>query len=470
MSMGYYLTCEKGNRLILRRFRCVGGTAKSLAAAGGCATGRIVKTISYKSRGFEKATAALSRRAEPASHVQKTVAVIIKRVREKGDAALIGYAKRFDRASLTPETLRVSKSELNTAEKAVSAETRKIIAASHKNVTRFAEKSMRRDWKMKNSQGAEVGEVFQPFERVGVYVPGGSAPLVSTSLMTVAIGKAAGVPEIAVCTPCGENGIVNDALLYALQLAGATEIYKIGGAQAIAALAYGTGTIDPVTKIFGPGNSFVVEAKRQVFGVVSIDLLPGPSEALVLADETGRADWIAADLLAQAEHGPDSAVGVISDSEELLKNVKSEVHRQIRTLMRQAPLRKVIKDGCFLVLVPNLNVGAKLVNDFAPEHLTLISRAEAKLVPMIRTAGAIFLGNHSPVAAGDFLAGPSHTLPTGGAGKSFPGLTVDQFQRRTSIVRFDARAIAKSAGMIQKFSALEGLDAHGRSATIRLEP
>lgn len=428
-----------------------------------------MKTISYKSRGYAVATQNLSRRAEPTAHVQKTVTAIIKRVREKDDAALIAYAKKFDGAKLTPESIRVSPGELEAAANAVTPETRKIIAAAHKNVTKFAKKSMRRDWKMKNAQGAEVGEIFHPFERVGVYVPGGSAPLVSTSLMTVAIGKAASVPEIAVCTPCGESGQVNEALLYALQVAGATEIYKIGGAQAIAALAYGTETIGQVTKIFGPGNSFVVEAKRQAFGVVSIDLLPGPSESLVLADKTGRADWIAADLLAQAEHGGDSSVGFITDSEDLLKSVKSEVNRQVKSLTRQTQLRKVLKDNCFLLLVPDLDEGARLVNDFAPEHLTLIARSEEKLVPKIRTAGAIFLGNHSPVAAGDFLAGPSHTLPTGGAGKSFPGLTVDQFQRRTSIVRYDAQAIGKSAETIEKLSALEGLDAHGRSATIRLE-
>ena len=428
-----------------------------------------MKTISFKSRSYADELAKLSRRAEPAAHVEKSVRTIVKAVRSRGDTALVAFAKKFDGATLTPGGIRVSEQELSAAVEAIDKKTAAIIAASHKNVTRFAKRSLRKDWTMKNAQGAEVGEVFQPFERVGVYVPGGSAPLVSTSIMTVAIAKAAGVPEIAVCTPCGADGTVNAALLYALKIAGATEIYKIGGAQAIAALAYGTDTIAPVVKIFGPGNSYVVEAKRQVFGVVSIDLLPGPSEVLVLADRSGRADWIAADLLAQAEHGGDSVAGLISDSAQLIKDVKAQIRKQLRKLSRQEQLKKALDQGCFLLLSKDMDEGVQIANDFAPEHLTLISKRESTLLPKIRTAGAIFLGNDSPVAAGDFLAGPSHTLPTGGAGKSFPGLTVDQFQRRTSIVRLDRASIRKSAPIIEGFSALEGLDAHGRSAMIRLD-
>lgn len=429
-----------------------------------------MRIISHKARGYAKAIESLNRRPEPASHVEKSVAAIIKAVKQRGDEALCTFARKFDKVDLTAKTLRVSPAELRAAVKAVDARTEEIVAAASLNVTRFATKSMRRDWKMKNTQGAEVGEVFQPFERVGIYVPGGSAPLVSTSIMTVAIAKAAGVPEIVVCTPCGSDGSVNQALLYALKMAGATEIYKVGGAHAIAAMAWGTASIAPVTKIFGPGNSYVVEAKRQTFGVVAIDLLPGPSEVLILADKTGRPDWIAADLLAQAEHGGDSVAGLISNSKELIDNVKKALTKQLKTLSRQEQLQRSLKEGCFAVHVSTMNEGLKLVNNFAPEHVTLISKDEDRLIPKIKTAGAIFVGNESPVAAGDFLAGPSHTLPTGGAGKSFAGLTVDQFQRRTSIVRYTTQSIHKSAQIIEDFSALEGLDAHGRSATIRLEP
>ena len=234
-------------------------------------------------------------------------------------------------------------------------------------------------------------------------------------------------------------------------------------------MALGTRTIAPVVKIYGPGNSYVVEAKRQLFGMVGVDLLPGPSEIMVLSDKTGKAAWIAADLLAQAEHGTDSEIGFVTDSEPLLEEVKAEVARQVKTLSRQGPLSAVIKSRCFCVLVEKLEDGIDIVNDFAPEHLSFICRREKSLLPKIRTAGAIFVGNHSPVAVGDFLAGPSHELPTGGAGKSFPGLTVDQFQRRTSIVKLDAASIAKSAPIAQIFADIEGLDAHGRSATIRTE-
>jgi histidinol dehydrogenase len=327
---------------------------------------------------------------------------------------------------------------------------------------------MRKDWHMTNDQGAEVGEIFHAFERVGLYVPGGTAPLVSTSLMTVAIAAAAGVPEIVVCTPCGKDGSVNPNLLAALKLAGATEIYRVGGSQAIAAMAYGTATIKPVVKIFGPGNSYVVEAKRQAFGVISIDLLPGPSEVMVLADKSANPAFIAADLLAQAEHGKDSGVAFITDDETLLNSVLNEVEIQGAKLSRQAMIRSVLEKECVLILVANLEEGVEIVNNYAPEHLSLVTEREHDILPLIRTAGAIFLGNYSPVAVGDFLAGPSHTLPTGGAGKSFPGLTVDMFQRRTSIVRLSKEAIALSEPIVRVFSEIEGLDAHGASASVRL--
>ena len=429
-----------------------------------------MKTISYKSKNYRTALAGLQRRGEPASEIAASVARILAAVRKDRDRALLRLTRKYDGARLQPGSLRVADVEWDAACREVAPSAVPLVAAALKNVSAFAKRSLRKDWKMKNAQGAEVGEVYRPFERVGVYVPGGTAPLVSTAVMTVGLAKAAGVPEIAVCTPCGADGSLNAALLYALREAGATEIYRVGGAQAIAALAYGTETSPPVAKIFGPGNAYVVEAKRQVFGVVSIDLLPGPSEIFVVADDSGRPDWIAADLLAQAEHGGDSLVVFATDSKPLLEDVKRQLNLQAKNLSRQKPLRNVLRDGCTLILAASIEEAVALANGFAPEHLTLISREEEKWLPLIRTAGAIFLGNHSPVAAGDFLAGPSHTLPTGGAGKAFAGLTVDQFQRRTSIVKLDPAAMQKSAPIIDGFSKLEGLDAHGRSATIRLEP
>jgi histidinol dehydrogenase len=426
-----------------------------------------MKIIRHTDPTWQETAAALNRRAEASDAVQEVVSGVIKDVRSRGNAAVLDLTERFDRVRLTPESMSVTADELAAAWNVTDGKLKEALIASHRNVYSFAQKSLRQNWSGQNEQGAETGEVYHPFERVGCYVPGGSAPLVSTAIMTVTLASAAGVPEIVVCTPCGKDGQVNPGLLAALKLAGATEVYKIGGAQAIAAMAYGTETIRPVTKIFGPGNSFVVEAKRQAFGVVAIDLLPGPSEVLILADKSGNPSYIAADILAQAEHGKDSQAGFITDDASLLEKVVTEVDRQCAKLSRQEQLRPVLDKGVFLLLAPTLEEGAALVNAYAPEHLTLITEREGEILPLIRTAGAIFLGNDSPVAVGDFLAGPSHTLPTGGAGKSFPGLTVDMFQRRTSIIRLDKASVTQSEPIVRAFAAVEGLDAHGESVAIR---
>lgn len=424
-----------------------------------------MKVLRHTDPDWKQAAAALDRRAEASDHVREVVSGVIAEVRARGDAALRDFTERFD--GLRVGDLRVPAAELEAAWTQAGDELRAALEASHRNVFDFARRSLRQDWSGTNAQGAEVGEVYHPFERVGCYVPGGSAPLVSTAIMTVTLAAAAGVPEIVVCTPCGRDGRINPGLLAALKLAGATEVYTVGGAQAIAALAYGTESIRPVAKIFGPGNSFVVEAKRQVFGAVAIDLLPGPSEVLILADHTGDPAFIAADILAQAEHGKDSQAGFLTDDAALLDAVLAEVERQAVTLSRQEQLRPVLDKGVFCLLVPSLAEGARLVNAYAPEHLSLITEREAEILPLIRTAGAIFLGNHSPVAVGDFLAGPSHTLPTGGAGKSFPGLTVDMFQRRTSLIRLNRDSCVRSEPVVRAFAAVEGLDAHGASVAIR---
>jgi histidinol dehydrogenase len=429
-----------------------------------------MRSISYQQKNFKSAIKKLSRRSQPLAAVEQTVAGVIAEVKKNGDQALLAFGNKFDRVDFRKGSdLKVSAADLQSAGKSLGAGEKRAISASRKNVLAFAKQSLRKNWTAKNAQGAQVGEVFQPFERVGIYVPGGTAPLVSTVNMTVALAKAAGVPEIVVCTPPAADGSVNPALLHALHQAGATEVYKVGGAQAMAAMAVGTRTIAPVAKVFGPGNSWVVEAKRQLFGLVAVDLLPGPSEILVLCDSSAKPAWIATDLLAQAEHGGDSVVVLVSDSEQTLAAVQREVEQQSQTLTRQQALREVLKKGSTYVLVETMEDGVRIANDFAPEHVLLIARREKNLLPKIKTAGAIFLGNYSPVAVGDFLAGPSHTLPTGGAGKSFPGLTVDQFQRRTSVVKLDRAALEKSAPIVQTFAAMEGLDAHGRSAAIRLE-
>ncbi|MEI7908223.1 MAG: histidinol dehydrogenase [Verrucomicrobiota bacterium] len=424
--------------------------------------------LSHRDSAYPAFVRRLNRRALPEPGVRDLVSEIIAEVAASGDQALLAYTKRFDGAELKLKEIFVSAAEFAAAEQSVSEATKTAVARSLKNIHAFAKRSLRKDWSARKAEVAIIGVRFFPYQRVGVYGPGGKAPLVSTALMTAGFAQAAGVPEILAATPCGVDGTVNPALLYALKAAGVTEAIKVGGAQGIAAMAIGTHTIRPVDRIFGPGNRFVVEAKRQLVGAVSIDLLPGPSELFVLADKTGNPKFIAADLLAQAEHGGDSVVGFATDSKVLLGKVVKALEKQVASLSRAKIIREVLKRGTFLLHLKSFAEGVAITNTFAPEHLSLITADEDRWLPQIHSAGAIYLGNDSPVAVGDFLAGPSHTLPTGGAGRSYSGLRADQFQRRTSIVKMDRQAVAKSLSVIEEFARLEGLDAHGRSTSIRL--
>ena len=402
--------------------------------------------------------------------VEQRALEIIRAVQHRGDKALLHYTEKFDGAKLTPGKLRVGQAELAGAWRATDARTRKAIRLAKANVTLFAKRSLRKNWQARNAQGGVVGEKFDPFARVGVYIPGGTAPLASTTLMTVTLAKVAGCREIVACTPCGKDGQVNTALLAALGQAGATEVYRVGGAQAIAAMACGTKTIRPVQKIFGPGNAYVVAAKRLLFGRVAIDLLPGPSEMFILADSSANPKFAAADLLAQAEHGSgDERVWFASHSKKLIADVQRELKRQLPALSRREFIRKALRKNGWLIHVKSINDGIALANRIAPEHCELMLRKPGQAVKALTTVGAIFVGPWAPTVLGDYMAGPSHTLPTGGAGASFAGLTVDQFQRRTSVVKYSRPALAKSIETIRTFAEMEGLDAHGRSAEIRLE-
>ena len=402
--------------------------------------------------------------------VEQRALEIIRAVQRRADKALLHYTEKFDGAKLTPGKLRVGQAELAGAWRATDARTRKAIRLAKANVTLFAKRSLRKNWQTRNAQGGVVGEKFDPFARVGVYIPGGTAPLASTTLMTVTLAKVAGCREIVACTPCGKDGKVNTALLAALGQAGATEVYRVGGAQAIAAMACGTKTIRPVQKIFGPGNAYVVAAKRLLFGRVAIDLLPGPSEMFILADSSANPKFAAADLLAQAEHGSgDERVWFASNSKKLIADVQRELKCQLPALSRREFIRKALRENGWLIHVKSINDGIALANRIAPEHCELMLRKPGQAVKALTTVGAIFVGPWAPTVLGDYMAGPSHTLPTGGAGASFSGLTVDQFQRRTSVVKYSRPALAKSIETIRTFAEMEGLDAHGRSAEIRLE-
>ncbi|MDB4725773.1 histidinol dehydrogenase, partial [Akkermansiaceae bacterium] len=357
-----------------------------------------MKVLSHSDSGYERFVKKLNRRAIPTDDVRESVSAIIADVAKRGDAALVDFAKKFDGATLKKSQLRVSDAELAAARAQVSPATKAAVAASRKNIHAFAKRSLRKDWSYKNAEGAEVGERFVPFDRVGIYVPGGKAPLVSTALMTGAFAQAAGVPEIVAATPPGADGSVNPDLLYALSEAGATEIYKMGGAHGIAALSLGTKTIGPVNKVFGPGNKFVVEAKRQMVGAVSIDLLPGPSEVLIAADATANPRFLAADLLAQAEHGPDSVVGFVTTSKRLLADTQVEVAKQLADLPRKDIAKAAFKKAGFMLLVKSMKEAIAIVNDWAPEHLVLVAKDEDKWLDQVRTAGAIYVGNYSAVA------------------------------------------------------------------------
>ena len=427
-----------------------------------------MKVLRPNDHGYKKALAALGRRAVPDPKIRPVVAKILADIEKSGDAALVRYTKKFGGPSLAASQIPVAPAETARALAELPAPTRRAIFAARANVRQFARRSLRKSWFMKNRQGAVVGERFDPFQRVGIYIPGGNAPLVSSAIMTCTLASAAGVREIVAVTPAGRDGRVHPALLAALAECGATEIYRVGGAQAVAALALGTRTIRPVQKIFGPGNAWVVEAKRQVFGRVAVDLLPGPSEVLVIADHSANPAWIAADLLAQSEHGRGSAAVLLTDSEKILAAVEKSIAKQVKLSGRPKEMAAALGNAA-LVLVEDIDSAIRLANAYAAEHVSIATGRPGEIAMQLTTSGAIFLGGISPVVGGDFLAGPSHELPTGGAGKSFAGLTADQFQRRTSVVMFDEPSLRASLPYLETFSEIEGLDAHGRSARIRLE-
>ena len=404
------------------------------------------------------------------AEIEARTKAILHEGEQRGDDALLEFTEKFDGAKLTAEQLAVTQAEMFNASLAADEVLRAAVAEAEKNIASFAKKSLRKGWQSKNSHGASVGEKFDPFTRVGVYIPGGTAPLVSTALMTITLAKVAGCKEIVVTTPCGKDGSVNPAILFAARAAGATEIYRVGGAQAVAALAYGTATIRRVQKIFGPGNAYVSMAKRLLVGRVAIDLLAGPSDLLVLADDTANPKFAAADMLAQAEHGSGhERVWLVTTSAKILRAVEKEISKQLPKLPRRDLIQRVLDRNVWLIQVAGVADAVALANQIAPEHCEVITRDARKVTAGIVTAGAIFLGNWSPTVLGDYIAGPSHVLPTDGAGASFAGLTVDQFQRRTSVVEYNRAALKKALKSVKKFAELEGLGAHGKSAEIRIK-
>lgn len=395
---------------------------------------------------------------------------ILADIRKRGDEAVVECVKRFDGASLSPDQWKVGTSELGVARETVDADFVAAARETRKRIVGFARAGEKKDWTMSSPKGGIVGEQFVPFKRVGVYIPGGSAPLVSTVLMTVTLAKVAGVQEIVACSPVGPSCKMNPYLLYALELAGATEIYKIGGIQAVGAMALGTSTIAKVQKIVGPGGRYVTAAKRCVYGDVALDLVAGPSEIAILADDSALAGNVAADLLSQAEHGTGlEKLLFVTPSESLAVSVQAELVRQTGALSRRSAVIRVLREGALLVVVNHLDDGMELCNQFAPEHLEIIVREPRNWLKKVRNAGAVFAGAWSPECVGDYVAGPSHVLPTGGTAAMFSGLSVDDFRKRTSIVAFTRADLQAALHVVEAFGRVEGLDAHVRSAQVRFD-
>ncbi len=409
----------------------------------------------------------LNSKRETSEEVGATVALIIAEVRERGDAALLELTERFDRFPATAETLRFSREEIDTAAARVPAPVRDALGVAHDRIVAHHEKQKPLDHIYQDHLGVTLGTVWTAVEAVGIYVPGGLAAYPSSVLMNAVPARVAGASRIAMTVPT-PDGEVNDAVLAAAKISGVDEIYRVGGAQAVAALAFGTQTIAPVSKIVGPGNAYVAAAKRQVFGAVGIDMIAGPSEVLVIADRSANPSWVAADLLAQAEHGGGAQAILVTTDEPLADSVAIEVERQLALLPREAIAREGWDQFGAIIVVATMAEAVELANRIASEHVELAVDDPQSLYPRIRNAGAIFLGHHTPEAIGDYVGGSNHVLPTARSARFASGLGVLDFMKRTSLLGCDPASLAALAPAAVTLAATEGLDAHGRSVSIRL--
>lgn len=406
-------------------------------------------------------------RVTPEADVAAIVADILADVKENGDTAVKAYCAKFDKAELT--SLEVTPEEIQEAISQVEPEFLDILREAAENIRSFHSRQVRNSFVIADKPGIVLGQKITPIEKVGVYVPGGTAAYPSTVLMDTIPAKIAGCPQVVMVTPPGRDGKVNPAILAAADLAGVNRIFKVGGAQAIAALAYGTESIPKVDKIVGPGNAFVAEAKKQVFGRVSIDMIAGPSEILVIADGKSNPVHVAADLLSQAEHDKLASAVLVTDSEKLALAVQAELERQLPLLPRQEIARASIENNGKIIVAETLMAGIEIANEIAPEHLELQVDDPFSYLDAIQNAGSIFLGRSCPEALGDYFAGPNHTLPTSGTARFSNPLSVDDFVKKSQFSYYTPEALAKAADKIAAFAEKEGLRAHGRSVTIRKE-
>ncbi|MFC1666721.1 histidinol dehydrogenase [Candidatus Omnitrophota bacterium] len=382
--------------------------------------------------------------------VAEKVSKIVQDVRENGDKALIRYTRMFDKVKLSPKDLKVSANEINGSYQNIDTDFISSLKTIIDNIQKFHKKQLPKPWKIKQEEGVELGEIFRPIESVGIYVPAGTAPLVSSVYMSVLPARIAGVKKIILATPPMKFGNVDPHILAVANLLKVDEVYKIGGAQAIAAMAFGTKTIPKVTKIIGPGNDYVTEAKRQVFGYVDIDMLAGPSEVAILANQFSDKDYVVHDLLAQAEHLKGLSI-LITTSKKFAKVMKKEI------------------DKGYIVLTKNIEQAAEIINRIAPEHLEILIKRPNRILKLIKNAGAVFIGPYSPVCIGDYIAGPSHVLPTGGTARFFSGLSVRSFLKSTHTICYSKKALEKEKTAIEKMTKIEGLHNHLESFKVRFK-
>jgi histidinol dehydrogenase len=415
----------------------------------------------------ERFNAFLGMKREVSAEVDTATRAIVDDVARRGDSALIEATKKFDRLDLSAATLRVTAAEIDKAAAACDAQTLGALELARGRIETFHRRQLPKDDSFTDPLGVELGSRWSAIEAVGLYVPGGSAAYPSSVLMNAVPAKVAGVERVVMVVP-SPDGKLNPLVLAAAKLAGVTEIYRVGGAQAVAALAYGTATIKPVSKIVGPGNAYVAAAKRIVFGRVGIDMIAGPSEVLVIADQTGNADWIAADLLAQAEHDANAQSILITDDETLAANVEKAVESQLKTLPREAIARASWNDFGAVILVKSINDAVPLANAIAAEHLEIMTADADDLASRIRNAGAIFLGPHTPEAIGDYVGGSNHVLPTARSARFSSGLGVLDFMKRTSILKCGPDQLRALGPAAMTLGEAEGLQAHARSVGIRL--
>jgi histidinol dehydrogenase len=400
--------------------------------------------------------------------IARRVGEIIAAVREQGDAALLDFTRRFDHVTLGAAELAVTAAEYAAAEVAVGAPTLRSLRYAAERIERFHQECAPRSWRMKDDNGSRLGQEVRPLDRVAVYVPGGRAAYPSTVLMTVVPARVAGVREIVLVSPPAADGSMNAAVLAAARIAGVTEAYRVGGAQAVAALAYGTATIRKVDKIVGPGNIYVALAKAQVFGDVGIDMVAGPSEVLVVADDSADAAFVAADLLAQAEHDPMARAVLLTPSAGLRDAVAAELAVQLAALPRREIAGAALASHGALVLTASLDEAVELANRLAPEHLELQVRDPEALLASVRHAGAVFLGRHTPEVVGDYVAGPNHVLPTGGTARFSSALSTEDFVTRLSVIDYSPEGLAEAGPHVGRLSRVEGLDGHGAAAAVRI--